>query len=143
MNSITFAIIIFAILFALIFFGVPIAYSIELSVLGFLLITHLKPFILVPQKMEIGMDTFVYLAIPVFTFAGYLMEQGGLSDRLVDCVEKLFGWIPGSMGTITIICCLFFAYAIWNGYGPKQCIGFLIFFVVVEAIGFLLNKKKL
>lgn len=42
-----------------------------------------------------------------------------------------------------LICCLFFAYAIWNGYGPKQCIGFLIFFAVVEVIGFALNKKKL
>lgn len=126
MNSITFAIIIFAILFALIFFGVPIAYSIELSVLGFLLITHLKPFILVPQKMEIGMDTFVYLAIPLFTFAGYLMEQGGLSDRLVDCVEKLFGWIPGSMGTITIICCLFFAALTGSGPATVAAIGALM-----------------
>lgn len=94
MTGMTYAIIIFALLFFLIFFGVPIAYSIELSVVGFLLITGLKPMIIIPQKMEIGMDTFVYLAIPLFTFAGYLMEQGGLSERLVDCVEKLFGWIP-------------------------------------------------
>ena len=44
-----------------------------------------------------------------------------------------------------IICCLFFAYAIWNGYGWKKCIGFLIFFVIVEFIGFLFKnggKKK-
>ena len=45
-----------------------------------------------------------------------------------------------------LICCLFFAYAIWNGYGWKKCVGFLIFFVVVEFIGFLFinggGKKK-
>ena len=41
-----------------------------------------------------------------------------------------------------LICCLFFAYAIWAGYGPKQCIGFLFFFAIVEAIGFALNKGK-
>lgn len=76
MTGMTYAIIIFALLFFLIFFGVPIAYSIELSVVGFLLITGLKPMIIIPQKMEIGMDTFVYLAIPLFTFAGYLMEPG-------------------------------------------------------------------
>lgn len=121
--SLTYALIIFAILLILIFFGVPIAYSIELSVVVLLVITHLKPLILIPQKLEIGMDTFVYLAIPLFTLAGYLMEQGGLSDRLVDCVEKLFGWFPGSMGTITIICCLFFASLTGSGPATVAAIG--------------------
>ncbi len=41
-----------------------------------------------------------------------------------------------------LLCCVFFAYAIWTGYGPKQCIGFLVFFVVVEIVGFLMNKVK-
>ena len=41
-----------------------------------------------------------------------------------------------------VICCLFFAYAIWAGYGPQKCIGFLVFFVILEAIGFAVNKNK-
>ncbi len=41
-----------------------------------------------------------------------------------------------------ILCCLFFCYAIWTGYGPRKCIGFLIFFVIVEAIGFALKGKN-
>ncbi len=42
-----------------------------------------------------------------------------------------------------LACCLFFAYAIWNGYGWKQCIGFLIFFLAVEIIGaFFKNGGK-
>lgn len=121
--SMTYALMIFAALFILIFFGVPIAYSIELAVVAFLVTTNLKPLIIVPQKLEIGMDTFVYLAIPLFTLAGYLMEQGGLSDRLVNCVEKLFGWFPGSMGTITIICCLFFAALTGSGPATVAAIG--------------------
>ncbi|MBQ9155988.1 MAG: TRAP transporter large permease [Eubacterium sp.] len=119
----TYALIIFSVLFLLILIGIPIAYSIELSVIVLLLVTRLKPMIIIPQKLEIGMDTFVYLAIPMFTFAGYLMEQGGLSDRLVDCVEKLFGWFPGSMGTITIICCLFFAALTGSGPATVAAIG--------------------
>ena len=46
--------------------------------------------------------------------------------------------LPG----LGLVCCLFFAYAIWNGYGFKQCIGFLIFFLVVEFIGYLVKGKK-
>ena len=44
-----------------------------------------------------------------------------------------------------LICCLFFAYAIWTGYGWKKCVGFIIFFLIVEFIGYLLKdggKKK-
>ena len=44
-----------------------------------------------------------------------------------------------------VCCCLFFAYAIWTGYGWKKCIGFLVFFLIVEFIGYLFKdggKKK-
>ena len=36
-----------------------------------------------------------------------------------------------------VLCCLFFCYAIWAGYGWKQCLGFLGFFAVVMFIGYL------
>ena len=45
--------------------------------------------------------------------------------------------LPG----LGLLSCLFFCYAIWTGYGPKQCIGFLIFFAVVMFIGYLLKGK--
>ena len=46
--------------------------------------------------------------------------------------------LPG----LGLLCCLFFAFAIWQGYGMKQCVGFLIFFLLVEFIGFLLKGKQ-
>ena len=39
-------------------------------------------------------------------------------------------------------CCLFFCYAIWTGYGWKQCVGFLIFFAVVMFIGYLFERHR-
>ena len=39
-------------------------------------------------------------------------------------------------------CCLFFAYAIWNGYGWKKCVGFMIFFLAVEFVGYLFKNSK-
>lgn len=38
-------------------------------------------------------------------------------------------------------CCFLFAYAIWMGYGWKKCLGFLVFFLVVEFIGYLFKGK--
>ena len=41
-----------------------------------------------------------------------------------------------------LCCCLFFCYAIWTGYGFKQCIGFLIFFGLDMVLGAILDKSK-
>ncbi|MBQ0037651.1 MAG: APC family permease [Clostridiales bacterium] len=39
--------------------------------------------------------------------------------------------LPG----LGLCCCLFFCYAIWNGYGFKQCVGFLIVFALFMLVG--------
>ena len=50
----------------------------------------------------------VLLAIPLFTFAGYLMAEGGTSDRLVRFSRSLFGWLPGGLGVVALVSCAFF-----------------------------------
>lgn len=103
--------------------GVPIAFSIGLSSAFFLLVTGLTKMVVIPQRIIVGADSFVFLAIPLFTLSGYLMESGGLSKRLVDFVEKACGSFPGSMGTITIICCTIFAALTGSGPATVAAIG--------------------
>ncbi len=50
----------------------------------------------------------VLLAIPLFTFAGYLLSQGGTSARLVRFSKSLFGWVPGGLGVVALVSCAFF-----------------------------------
>ena len=50
----------------------------------------------------------VLLAIPLFTFAGYLLSEGGTSKRLVRFSRSLFGWIPGGLGVVALASCAFF-----------------------------------
>jgi tripartite ATP-independent transporter DctM subunit len=50
----------------------------------------------------------VLLAIPLFTFAGYLLSQGGTSVRLVRFSKSLFGWLPGGLGVVALVSCAFF-----------------------------------
>lgn len=117
------ALILFGALLTLIIIGVPIAFSIGLSGVFFLVVTQMRPLILVAQRLVVGMDSFALLAIPLFTLAGYIMEEGGLSKRLVDWAQSLFGWFPGSMGTITIICCTVFAALTGSGPATVAAIG--------------------
>lgn len=50
----------------------------------------------------------VLLAIPLFTFAGYLMAEGKTSARLVRFSRSLFGWMPGGLGVVALVSCAFF-----------------------------------
>ena len=50
----------------------------------------------------------ILLAIPLFTFAGYLLSQGGTSARLVRFSKSLFGWFPGGLGVVALVSCAFF-----------------------------------
>jgi C4-dicarboxylate transporter DctM subunit len=48
------------------------------------------------------------VAIPLFTFAGYLMAESKSPERLVAVAKPLFGWMPGGLALMTIVACAFF-----------------------------------
>lgn len=48
------------------------------------------------------------VAIPLFTFAGYLMAESKTPGRLVNLSRALFGWMPGGLAIVALIACAFF-----------------------------------
>ncbi len=46
--------------------------------------------------------------IPLFTLAGYLLAEGGASQRLVRLFHALFGWLPGGLAVAATLVCAFF-----------------------------------
>ena len=50
----------------------------------------------------------VLLAIPLFTFAGYLLAESKTPQRLVALSRALFGWLPGGLGIVTLVSCAIF-----------------------------------
>jgi tripartite ATP-independent transporter DctM subunit len=50
----------------------------------------------------------VLIAIPLFTFAGYLLGEGNASTRLVNLSNALLGWMPGGLAIVAIFTCALF-----------------------------------
>ncbi len=48
------------------------------------------------------------IAIPLFTFAGYLLAESKSPERLVALYRALFGWMPGGVAIAALISCAFF-----------------------------------
>ncbi|MEO0996068.1 MAG: TRAP transporter large permease subunit [Pseudomonadota bacterium] len=53
-------------------------------------------------------ETPVLLAIPLFTFAGYLLSESGAPRRLVRLTSALLGWVPGGLAVVALAACAFF-----------------------------------
>lgn len=48
------------------------------------------------------------LAIPLFTFAGYLLSESRAPGRLVSLSRALFGWMPGGLAIVALVSCAIF-----------------------------------
>lgn len=115
--------IMFIVMFALIFIGLPVYLSILGSGAMFLIVTGIKPLLLVSQRMTTGLDSFPLLAIPLFVLVGELMDRGGISKRMINWADALMGWVPGGLGVVTIVSCAIFAALTGSGPATVAAIG--------------------
>ncbi len=48
------------------------------------------------------------IALPLFTFAGYLMAESKASTRLVNFSQAFIGWVPGGLAIVALVTCAMF-----------------------------------
>jgi C4-dicarboxylate transporter DctM subunit len=53
-------------------------------------------------------ETPFLIAIPLFTFAGYLLGESGAPSRLVNLTHALLGWLPGGLAIMALVTCAIF-----------------------------------
>ena len=94
--------------FALLALGLPIFLILLVTVIVLLAFFMNVPFTVVPQTMFGSIDKFALLAVPFFIFAGEVMGQGGISERLIRWVRSMFGGVRGSLALTTVGTCEFF-----------------------------------
>ncbi|MGD8891259.1 MAG: TRAP transporter large permease subunit, partial [Desulfobacterales bacterium] len=50
----------------------------------------------------------VLVAIPLFTFAGYLLSESGAPKRFIRLSNAILGWLPGGLSVIALVTCAVF-----------------------------------
>jgi len=97
-------------LFALIFINVPIAVALAVvAVVAMLLTQGVDILPNVALVMFDGATKFPLLAIPLFIFAGAIMNTSGISRRLIAFASALFGFIKGGLAMVNVAASMFFA----------------------------------
>ena len=104
--------IMLAVMLGAIFIGFPIAFTLLLLALifGWLGLGDRAFYIMVFQTIGL-MKEEVLAAVPLFIFMGYLMEQGGLMERLFKGFQLMMGPIPGSLYVGVLITATIFGIA--------------------------------
>ena len=111
--------------FLLLFLRVPVAFALGLSSLyamwqiGFGLD-------LVGDLLASGIAKFSLLAIPFFILAGTLMGTVGIAERMIRFFRVLVGELPGGMGVVGTVVCLFWGAVSGSGPASVAAIGPLI-----------------
>lgn len=78
-------------------------------------------------------ETPVLVAIPLFTFAGFLLSEGQAPQRLVRLSQALLGWLPGGLAMVSLaVCALFTAFTGASGV-TIIALGALLYPALVQA----------
>ncbi|MCG8636626.1 MAG: TRAP transporter large permease [Desulfobacterales bacterium] len=96
-------------LFFLFMINTPIAVAIGTASLAAIAVQGDFSLMMVIQRMVAGTDSFHLMAVPLFMYAGVIMEKGGISQRLIDFANALTGWLPGGLAAVSIVSAMFFA----------------------------------
>lgn len=86
---------------------VPIALTLIISSLLTGIYMGIDPASLV-QRMVSGLDSFALLAIPFFILAGEIMNEGGISRRLINLANVIIGRIRGGLALVNVLASTFF-----------------------------------
>ena len=103
--------------------GIPVALAMGGAALIYTFLSgDISPTLLI-QTTFAGMTSFPLLAIPLFILAGNLMNEGGITDDLVNFSRQIVGHIRGGLGLTTIVACAIFASISGSAVATAVAIG--------------------
>lgn len=109
-------------LLALILLNVPVAFAIGITCVGYLFFNDIS-FAIMGQRISQGIYSYPFLALPMFVFAGVLMEFGGITRRLMRLANALIGHIAGGLAAVTVLGNALFGTLCGSAIGGTAAVG--------------------
>lgn len=120
------SIVLFGTMMVAMLFGVPLGFSVAIAtIIAFIIFTD-TPLTLIAQSCVTGIDSFSFIAIPLFIMAGVLMSKGGIARRIVDTFYVLVGDKNGGLGLVAVVAAGFFGAISGSATATVSAIGGLM-----------------
>lgn len=120
------SLVLFGSFIVLILLSIPIGIALGISSLVAIVYNGKVDINYLVQNLTTSVDSFPLMAIPFFVLAGDLMGRGGISKRLLNLGNVIFGRYTGGLGIVTIVSCMFFAAISGSGPATVAAIGGLV-----------------
>ena len=101
--------LLFGLFALLLIIEIPVAFALAFSSLGVIWHDQTVPLTIVVQRMASGIESFPFLAIPLFILAGNLMNRAGIAARIYAFALSLMGHIRGSLAHVNVLASMIFA----------------------------------
>jgi tripartite ATP-independent transporter DctM subunit len=88
--------------------GIPIAYSLGLSSFLYFVFYHPELLPILPQRLYAGMDSYAMIALALFVLMGLLMNEGGITTRLIDFSLIFVARLRGGLGLVNVLASMIF-----------------------------------
>ena len=111
---------------ACLFLGVPVVFSMGASAFSAFLNSAKFPLTIIPARLFGGLDSFPLMAVPYFILAGKFMEEGGVSQRLVNFSHALVGFLKGGLGMVAVVASMIFAGISGSAAADTSAIGSIL-----------------
>jgi len=106
----------------LLIIGVPIVFVLGLTSFSYISISDASS-LMIPQRMFVGLDSFVLMAIPFFVLTGGIMNAGGLTTRIVNFCRMIVGYIRGGFALVNVMASMLFAGISGSATADTSAIG--------------------
>jgi C4-dicarboxylate transporter DctM subunit len=94
--------------FALLLASVPIGIALSSAAAAYIMVDPLLEPTVIFRQFFSFIARYQLMAIPLFIFAGFLMERTGLIAQLFRFADAMVGWLPGGFGVATVVACVLF-----------------------------------
>lgn len=99
--------VLFAVFAFTLYTGVPVAWSLAISTLVVIWVGLVPlPPSWFAQQVFVGADSISLASIPLFLIAGGIMNEGGLTRRIIDLANDVFGRLRGGLGVVNVATCM-------------------------------------
>jgi C4-dicarboxylate transporter DctM subunit len=96
------------VVFVLLLLAVPIGIALSAAAAAYIMVDPLLETTVIFRAFFNFIGKYSLMAIPLFIFAGFLMERTGLVSQLFRFADALVGWMPGGFGVATVLACVLF-----------------------------------
>ncbi|MDD7391412.1 MAG: TRAP transporter large permease subunit [Fusobacterium gastrosuis] len=93
----------------LIFFGVPVGWSLLAASIVYFALTRWRVVYSASDKLVYSLDSFSLLSVPFFILTGILMNGAGITERIFNFAKAMLGHYTGGMGHVNVAASLIFS----------------------------------